>query len=164
MQKASSTHCHFMAGIDSNCHSDVWGSSNTNVHGLLLEEVLFEHKLCVLNEGSDPTFQTSLAATCIDNTVASPVLASLVFDWAVQTEKHLSDHYLITANLNVKPDLMPIHFGWHLKKADWPEFQRVVTNTLQEYKDPILWSAAQIEKTMAFFHKAVDLVLHKVAN
>jgi hypothetical protein len=129
------------------------GSSYTNVHGLLLEEVLFEHKLCVLNEGSDPTFQTSLAATCIDNTVASPVLASLVFDWAVQTEKHLSDHYLITANLNLKPDLMPISFGRHLKKADWTEFQRVVTNTLHEYKDPILWSAAQIEKLWLSFIK-----------
>jgi hypothetical protein len=53
MQKASSTCCHCMAGVDSNCHSDVWGSSDTNVRGLLLEEVLFKHRLCVLNKGSD---------------------------------------------------------------------------------------------------------------
>jgi hypothetical protein len=98
------------------------GSSDTNVHGLLLKEVLFEQGLCVLNEGSNPTFQTSLAATCIDITVALPALASLVSDWAVQTEKHLSDHYLITANLKVTPDSMPIRFGRHLRKADWLKF------------------------------------------
>jgi hypothetical protein len=68
----------------------------------------------------------------------------------VQTEKHLSDHYLITANLKVKPDSMPIRFGRHLKKADWPEFQKVVTNALHEYEDPILWSVAQIEKKNGF--------------
>jgi hypothetical protein len=134
MQKESSTRRHFMAGIDSNCHSNVRGSSDTNVRGLLLE-VLFEQGLCVLNKGSDPIFQSSLATTCIDITVASPALASLVSDWAVQTEKHLSDHYLITANLKVKPDSMPIRFGRHRKKADWPEFLKVVTNALHKYED-----------------------------
>jgi hypothetical protein len=105
-----------------------------------------------------------LAATCINFTAASPALASLVSDWAVQTEKHLSDHYLITANLKVKPDLMPIRFGRHLKKADWPKFQKVVTNAFHKYEDPILCSAAQIEKTTTFFHKSVDLDLDKVAK
>jgi hypothetical protein len=100
MQKASSTRRHFLAGIDTNSHSNVWGSPSPNARGMRVEEVLFNHGLCVLNEGNDPTFQTSQAATCIDITVASPALASLVTKWKVNTKKHMLDHYLITADHN----------------------------------------------------------------
>jgi hypothetical protein len=75
--KASSSKRHYIAGIDTNSHSDVWGTS-TDQRGRLLEEVLFKHNLCVLNEGTSPTFETSRAATCIDITVASPALASTI--------------------------------------------------------------------------------------
>jgi hypothetical protein len=75
--KASSSKRHYIAGINTNLHSDVWGTS-TDRRGRLLEELLFQHNLCVLNKGTSPTFETSRAATCIDITVASPALASTI--------------------------------------------------------------------------------------
>jgi hypothetical protein len=117
----------------------------------------------VLNEGSDPTFQTRNAATCIDIMVASPALATLMTDWKVHDEMHMSDHHLISANLKLKPDQMPLRHGRHLRKADWTEFRRVVDNELRGTLDPMLWSAAQIEKTAAALHSAIDKGLDAVA-
>jgi hypothetical protein len=67
-----------LAGIDSNSHSDVWGSPSSNRHGSLMESLLFKFELCVLNEENSPTFQTRQAATYIEITVATPALALLV--------------------------------------------------------------------------------------
>jgi hypothetical protein len=59
-----------------------------------MESLLFKYELRVLNEGNSPTFQTRQAATCIDITVATPALASLVTKWTVQNEMHMLDHHL----------------------------------------------------------------------
>jgi hypothetical protein len=131
---------HLFAGIDSNSHSHVWGSPTSNRRGTLMETFLFEHKLCVLKEGNSPTFafETRLAVTCIDITVATPALASLVTKWNVQSEMHLSDHHLITMELLLKPDKMPLRNGRNLKKVDWGEFNHLIYIFLADYQDPIL--------------------------
>jgi hypothetical protein len=129
-----------------------------------VEEVLFRFGLCILNKGNDPTFQTSLAATCIDITVASPALGSLVKNWKVSTEKHMSDHYQITDDLQVRPDIMPLRHGRNLMKADWAEFQKIVKNIFLQYEDPILWSPSQIEKSVAFVQNAMTTGLDAVAK
>jgi hypothetical protein len=115
ISKASFNHCHLLAGIYSNSHSDVWGPT-TNPRGVLLEEVLFQNGLCVLNEGNRPTFETSRAATCINITVATPALASLVTKWKVCDQMHLSDHHLIDMTFQVTPDRMPLCQGRNLNK------------------------------------------------
>jgi hypothetical protein len=66
INKASMANRHYLAGIDSNSHSDVWGSPTTDQRGHTEEEILFQHNLCVLHEGSKPTFDTARDATCID--------------------------------------------------------------------------------------------------
>jgi hypothetical protein len=111
LTKATSNRKHYLAGIDSNAHSDAWGFISNNPRGGLVEEILFEHGLCLLNEGNAPTFGTARAATCIDIRVASPALATLMSNWKVQQEMHLSDHHLITVNLKVQPKLSR-RSGW----------------------------------------------------
>jgi hypothetical protein len=128
-----------------------------------MEEILFQHNLCLLNEGNNPTFETSRAAICIDITVASSALASLVTQWKVQTEMHLSDHHLITAQLDVIPDMMPLPSGRHLKKADWKTFSSLITTTYARYEKPLLWTASTFDKATAFLHSAIEAALDEVA-
>jgi hypothetical protein len=132
LQKSTRSRSHMLAGIDSNSHSDVWGSPSSNRSGSLMESLLFKYELCVLNEGNSPTFQTRQAATCIDITVATPALASLVTKWTVQNEMHKSDHHLITMELLLRPDKMPLRKGRKLKKADWDEFRNLIDISLAE--------------------------------
>jgi hypothetical protein len=115
INRAVSDNIHYLAGMDTNSHSDVWGSPTTDQCGHGVEEILFQHNLCVLNEGSSPTFETSRAATCIDITIASPALASTMLKWKVMQEMHLSNHHLITAQIPLLPDVMPLRQGQHLK-------------------------------------------------
>jgi hypothetical protein len=163
LSKISSSCVHLLAGLDTNSHSDAWGSNTLNSRGSLVEEILFQHNLCLLNEGNDPTFETSCAATCIDITVASPALASLITKWKVQTEMQLSDHHLITAQLDMIPDMMPLRSGRHLKKADWKTFSSLITTTYARYEKPLLWTTSTIDKATAFLHSAIEAALDEVA-
>jgi hypothetical protein len=103
-----------------------------------MESLLFKYELRVLNEGNSPTFQTRQAATCIDITVATPALASLVTKWTVQNEMHMFDHHLITMELLLRPDKLPLRKGRNLKKVDWDEFINLIDISLVDYQDPIL--------------------------
>jgi hypothetical protein len=145
ISKATSAHKHYLAGIDTNAHSVAWGSPSTDLRGSKVEEILFHYGMCILNEGNSPTFETARAATCIDITVASPVLASLMTDWTVQPEMHHSDHHLLTVNLPVTPDRMPLRKGRHLRKADWKAFTRLVNTAYEAYSSPVLWSVQEID-------------------
>jgi hypothetical protein len=102
-----------------------------------METLLFKYKLCVLNEGNSPTFETRQAATCIDITVATTALATFVNKWTVQNEMHMSDHHLINMELLLRPDKMPLRKGRNLKKADWEEFRHLIDISLADYQDPI---------------------------
>jgi DNA-binding TFAR19-related protein (PDSD5 family) len=128
-----------------------------------METLLFKHELCVLNEGNSPTFKTNQAATCIDITVASPALASLVTKWTVQPEMNMSDHHFITMNLQIRPDKMPLRKGRHLKTAEWEEFSRLVDISLKDYQKNLLWSADKVNQVTQQLHNAMDAVLDVVA-
>jgi hypothetical protein len=54
-------------------------------------------------------------------------------------EMHLSDHHLITAQISLLPDLMPLRQGRHLKKAGWPTFTKLVLAAFANYEDLLLF-------------------------
>jgi hypothetical protein len=162
LQKSTCSCSHMIAGVDSNLHSDVWGPTS-NRRRTLMETLLFKYELCVLNEGNSPTFETRQAASCIYITVATPALASLVNKWTVQNEMHMSDHHLITMELLLCPDKMPLHKGRNLKTADWEEFRHLIDISLADYQDPILWSTATVDQTTQLLHNAIDTALDAVS-
>jgi hypothetical protein len=151
-----------LADVDSNSHSDVWGPTS-NRRGTLMETLLFKYELCVLNEGHSPTFETRQAAACIYITVATPALASLLNKWTVQNEKQMCDHHLITMELLLRPDKMPLRKGRNLKKVDWKEFKHLIDSSLADYQDPILWSTATVDQTTQLLHNAIDMALNAVS-
>ena len=56
-------------GIDSNAHSPLWGSNESNARGEKLEELIMEYQFSLLNRGNSPTFVTSKASSIIDITL-----------------------------------------------------------------------------------------------
>jgi hypothetical protein len=90
-------------------------------------------------------------------------VASLVTKWTVQNEMHMSDPHLITMELLLRPDKMPLHKGRNLKKADWDEFRNLIDISLVDYKDPILWSTATVDRTIQLLHNAIDSALDAVS-
>ena len=157
------TDSHFMAGLDSNAHSQLWGSPANDGRGLKLEDFLFGHNLCLLNEGNSPTFETGVGKTCIDLTVASPQLATCIRDWQVHDEMHLSDHHLITANVRLRVDKPDLGWKRNYKQADWSRFQNLVQNKLSAYEFPLFWTKNRVDDVTNYFNNALIQSLDEVA-
>ena len=84
----------FMLVGDFNGHSKVWGSSDTNDRGEIIEDVIAENDLCLLNE-KQPTYLHPPTGNyyAIDLSLCHPNIY-LDFDWSVCDDLHGSDHFL----------------------------------------------------------------------
>jgi hypothetical protein len=83
--------------------------------------------------------------------------------WTVQNEMHMSDHHLITMELLLRPDKIPLRKGRNLKKADYDEFRLLINMSLADYQDPILWSTAKVDPTTQLLHNVIDMALDAVS-
>ena len=106
-------------GMDSNCHSTLYGPTN-NARGDKLEIIIANHNLKVENIGMDPTYESRGAATCIDVTLTRNIHQSIM-NWEVDRGYNASDHNTITYEL--KQDFMKIPKTWKWHKADWECFR-----------------------------------------
>mgnify|MGYP003335145635 FL=1 len=87
-------------GIDSNAHSSLWGSEETNRRGEILEEWLLTNELFVANVGDSPTFTGRGSNTIVDITVSTMDIQ--VRDWAVLSSMaKITDHVPITFKIQI---------------------------------------------------------------
>ena len=82
-----------LMGMDSNCHSVIYGLE-TNSRGEKLEEFLAETGLEVENVGKDPTYESRGNRTRIDITLTKGSRFD-VLDWEVDRRYNASDHNTI---------------------------------------------------------------------
>ena len=79
-------------GIDTNCHSKLFGET-TNKRGLDFEEIVIEHGLHIENLGTEPTYEVvrgnKLIQTCIDVTLSKNIEDNIT-NWEVRREYNLS--------------------------------------------------------------------------
>ena len=115
---AYSTNKGLIIGMDSNCHSSLFGPSN-NARGDKLEDIIANHNLSVENIGMEPTYESRGAATCIDVTLTRNLHQSIL-NWEVCNAYNASDHNTVTYDL--KQDLIKIPKTWKWHKADWDVF------------------------------------------
>ena len=87
-----------LIGMDSNCHSTLFGPE-TNSRGVLLEEFIIANSLAVENVGVKPTFQSSRDSTCIDVTLSRD-LGDIIKDWEVNDTFNASDHNTISFKID----------------------------------------------------------------
>ena len=131
--------------MDSNAHSSMWGSPETDQRGQELEDLLLENDLILLNgSNTAPTFigATSKEGTHIDITAVSLNTSPKYINWHLSNEVTLSDHRLIRFNYKYTSKVR-IEQPWAFKKCNWDEFR---ANMNKNWTNPILWTIPIIEK------------------
>ncbi|GBN35009.1 hypothetical protein AVEN_183827-1 [Araneus ventricosus] len=108
---------------DLNGHNPLWGSPNSNIRGNQIEQLLTDHKLCLLNTNKPTYFhQPTKPFHTIDLAICSPSILPF-FDFAVENNLHDSDHFplVLTDNRIGRPiSFLPRRYVFDA--ADWVKF------------------------------------------
>ena len=154
---ANTNSLQILMGLDSNAWSSLWGCSETNRRGEVLEEFILRNDAFILNTGSKPTFVTSRAKSIIDITLITNDLLNLVNDWKVEDEDTFSDHKRISFELKLAcPDRVKAR---SIENTDWKLFNKI----LEGIKVPNLshWTEKELDKIVNQFNKTVKYALEK---
>ena len=131
---------------DTNCHSTLWGCTDSNGRGEMFETLLAPTNLSILNVGSNPTFFNHRCETIIDATLASPEMANRVQDWHVDTSFTGSDHYLINFNITISVMMKIKIRNW---KGDYSSFQSLMEAKV--YNSPGNWTEKELDNQAEWF-------------
>lgn len=104
---------------DFNAHHPLWGTSNADARGKMIETILNNNPLTPLNTGAS----THESGSAIDLTIATSQLAP-DFRWSVGDSLLSSDHFPIFTTLETvtAPTEVPTEL-WNYKKGKWKNFQ-----------------------------------------
>ena len=104
---------------DFNGHCELWGYSDTNDRGKILEDFITENNLCLFNSNQHTYLHPGSGCfTAIDLSVCHP---SLYLEWKVYEDSHGSDHFPIIMYETEETDSDKIP-KWNFKKANWEKF------------------------------------------
>ena len=157
MDYVGERNCKLLIGIDSNCHSELFGHE-TNKRGEDLEDFVFLHGLEVENRGNIPTFATlknnQLATSFIDVTLSKNLE---VANWYVDESFNNSDHNTLCYEVMVAPPPPKLVRPW--SKANWIKFERILAN--QDFFIPEVMSNKKLDKMVQSLYKAINRALNK---
>lgn len=107
---------------DLNGHSPMWGSTDLNARGKIIERFIDLSNTLLLNTG-EATFLSSTFGTysSLDLTICSPSLYNNI-EWTVLPELYGSDHFPIRIKLHNTNHNITKKPRWIIEKADWPLF------------------------------------------
>jgi hypothetical protein len=98
-----------LIAVDSNARSRTWYYTITNQRGKVLEEFLTIHNLYIVNDRSEPTFETTRGSSYVDLTIVNNQLLRRVTDWTCGIQESCSDHKILTFNLGMARQDNPIN-------------------------------------------------------
>ena len=85
---------------DFNSHSKLWGCSDTNDKGVIIENFIAENDLCLFNNKQATYLQSPTRKYfSLDLAICSPNIY-LDFSWSVLDDLHGSDHFPIVIKVN----------------------------------------------------------------
>ena len=114
---------------DFNSHNPLWGGNTLDGKSQRVEEFMYNHSLCFLNDGSYTYLHQGYGAyTSIDLTITQPNLL-LDFSWRVLDDLCGSDDFPIVIT-HQGPATGHREPGWRLKKADWHSFRTLCDERL----------------------------------
>ena len=138
---------------DFNSHHTLWGCTNTNDKGRIIEDFITKHDLILLNDKSSTYLHPATGSySSLDLTICSPGIFP-DFNWKVVDDLHGSDHFPIQVS-EVGPSLQQCPQRWKLHKANWEQFkvhceQSIHPNAFEDCENPaelftsLLYSAAE---------------------
>ena len=114
---------------DFNCHSKLWGCSDTNDKGAIIENFIAENDLCLFNN-KQATYLNSPTRKyfSLDLAICSPNIY-LDFNWSVLDDLHGSDHFPIVIK-EKESDPEEHRSRWNLNKANWETFSLLCEETI----------------------------------
>lgn len=124
IEKCNAQGIALVLAMDSNAHSAIWGSPESNRRGEEMEDIIAEKDLKVHNVGQTPTFQTTRAESIIDVVLTNHHVNDNLnlTEWRVDTSRpSFSDHRYINFTLG---SYVPTE-NWfrNLKRANWGVFK-----------------------------------------
>ena len=128
--------------LDTNAKSVSWfskvpGHSRiADQRGEELEEFIAQHRLNVINKpGNAPTFDNIHGRSNIDVTLATNAIARKINKWTVHPHETISDHSLITFEVNKKmvSTRTEVSNRFNTKRADWDAYRSLIRNLLQQH-------------------------------
>ena len=138
---------------DFNSHHTLWGCTNTNDKGRIIEDFITKHDLILLNDKSSTNLHPATGSySSLDLTICSPGIFP-DFNWKVVDDLHGSDHFPIQVS-EVGPSVQQCPQRWKLHKANWEQFkvhceQSIHPNAFEDCENPaelftsLLYSAAE---------------------
>ena len=140
-----------LIGMDSNAHSSLYSSADTDDRGDKLEDFIFMHELDIANRGHIPTFQTVCAQSVIDVTLMKDIF---IRDWHVDTDYNTSDHNTIVFHIDV--ETVPERESRPWKEAKWSKF----TEKLDvKYNPPERMTTRKLDRELGKFYFDVENAL-----
>lgn len=136
---------------DFNAHSTLWGCSNTNSRGKIIESLLESEDVILLNS-MKPTYYSTAHGTSssIDLSFCTPDIAPL-FLWSAHDTLFGSDHFPIlleiTSHLSCN---LPI-IKWNLKDANWSDFRTAINGKISTLLPPCDFHTSSINKIIDDF-------------
>ena len=155
--------CDILVGTDSNSHSTVWNCPRTDRRGELVEDFLITNNLQCVNVGNRPTFRSGAGRTSIiDITFANYSLATSIYDWKVDSDLHISDHYRILFSINNSSTFrLNDASDWNFKRGNWNLFQIELNRKMSSWINARYWNATSIEEKLNDFLNILNATLVK---
>lgn len=148
-----------LIGSDSNAHSALWGSNETNERGEVIEEACAAYGLECVNTGTNITYDGVGGQTIVDVTLTSD--PNMVQDWHVSPEVTLSDHMCITYTLDgIDKGAEPLHRC--TKKVNWKYVAKEM-KTIIPQDIPTEWSEATLDQATTAFTSRLKEILDETA-
>ncbi|GFS77403.1 RNA-directed DNA polymerase from mobile element jockey [Trichonephila clavipes] len=114
---------------DFNGHSTLWGHDDTNSRGRQIEQLISDHRLCLLNNDEKTYFHAPTRTFhSLDLAICTPNLLPLL-NFEVDQDLHNSDHFpLLVSHVNgAGVRNRPPTYRFH--RADWDKFTRLAVIT-----------------------------------
>jgi hypothetical protein len=125
---------------DFNAHNPLWGSTNYNNRGKVLENVIADNNLCVFNDDSHTYLHPATGHySALDLSICSPSLVD-EFSWSVHSDLGGSDHFP-TILETIAPTADPPPSRWKFSRAHWDQFDILcrtkIGDSIIQSEDPI---------------------------
>ena len=146
-------------GTDSNAHSTLWGSPETNERGEAVEDACAAYGLHCCNTGNTVTYDGVNGQTIVDITLTND--HTLIQDWNVSDEVTLSDHRCVTYTINGVLKGEPIVYR-SVKKVKWKDVADRLKSVIPEII-PSEWSKASLDEATEAFTNKLKEILDEVA-
>jgi hypothetical protein len=124
-----------LIAVDSNARSKTCYDTITNERGKALEDFLTIYNLHIVNDRSEPTFETR-GSSYVDLTIINDQLLRRVSDWTCGVQESCSDHKVLTFTLGMARQDPPLdntqHVGlrYIIKNDDFGKFEAALASNM----------------------------------